>query len=207
MDGLLLDTERVALDVFAKTIEAAGFEWAPGVGMQLIGRNANDGDKILSNHYGQSFDIKTIRQDFLLAYEQHIKLEGVKLKPGATEILLALEDALIPCAVVTSSRRRLTDLKLEKSGLRQFFAEQICGDEIKQGKPFPEGYLLAAEKLHVPPEQCLVLEDSGPGVQAGMAAGMTAWWIPDTTVASVNQAPAEVTRFDDLFAVKQCLFE
>ena len=207
MDGLLLDTEAIALSVFAEAIERANFEWSPAIGQQLIGRNAHDGDQILTNHYGPQFDVKTIRENFIEAYEKHLHDHEVPKKPGAEDLLVELQRRQLPRAVVTSSRRRLTDLKLIKSGFAKFFSVQICGDEIKQGKPDPEGYLLAAKQLNIQPERCLVLEDSAPGIQAASAAGMTAWWVPDQKVQSVDQAPQSIVRCVDLHEVKQRLFE
>lgn len=206
MDGLLLDTEGMSLSVLSATVEKAGFVWSAEVGRQLIGRNAQDGDEVMRQHYGFSFDVKQIRQNFIQAYEQHIRNEIVPHKAGAESLLKVLQSKQVLRALVTSSRRRLTDLKLAKSGLAKYFPVQICGDEISRGKPDPEGYLLAAEKLGVEPDKCLVLEDSMPGIRAAIAAGMSAAWIPDQHAGLVEEPANGVLRFSDLLAVQQHLF-
>lgn len=206
MDGLLLDTERIALNLFAQTIEQAGFRWSDSVGMQMIGRNGQDADALLTSHYGPSFAVAEIRIAFLQKYQAHLLQHGVPLKTGARKILQALSQRDIPRALVTSSRRRLTDLKLRSAAISGYLPVQICGDEIDKGKPDPQCYLLAAQRLGVPAARCLVLEDSAPGIEAALTAGMTAWWVPDKSppVKSLLDRGARV--FDSLEQVHDRLF-
>ena len=203
MDGLLLDTEAVALKILAATIENAGFTWSPAVGQRMLGRNGRDGDAILSEHYGEEFNVKRIRAEFMRQYEQHLREDGVALKKGALNLLRYLESKHIPRALVTSSRRSLTELKLQKSGIAEYFEIEVCGDELSKGKPDPEGFLLAAQKLDVPPEQCLVLEDSAAGIQAALTAGMVAWWVPDQKPATKDLIDQGAIVYSDLVSVEQ----
>ena len=85
----------------------------------------------------------------------------------------------IPLAVASSSRRERLDRTLARAQLDTIFAVSVAGDEIARGKPAPDIFLLAAERLGAPPSSCLVLEDSAPGVRAALAAGMTAIMVPD----------------------------
>lgn len=203
MDGLLLDTETIALSVLAATIEGAGFTWSPAVGQRMLGRNGRDGDAILSEHYGVEFDVKRIRAEFMRQYERHLRDHSIALKKGALNLLRYLESNRILLALVTSSRRSLTKLKLQKSGIIKYFTVQVCGDELCNGKPDPEGFLLAAEKLDVPPEQCLVLEDSAAGIQAALSAGMAAWWVPDQKPATKDLIDRGAIVYSDLIGVEQ----
>jgi HAD superfamily hydrolase (TIGR01509 family) len=78
----------------------------------------------------------------------------------------------VPLAVASSSRRERLDRTLARAGLDGLFAVSVAGDEIEHGKPAPDMFLVAAERLGVAPAECVVIEDSAPGVQAGLAAGM-----------------------------------
>ncbi|MBN1378368.1 MAG: HAD family phosphatase [Gammaproteobacteria bacterium] len=206
MDGLLLDTEKIALHLFAETIEKAGYKWSEEVGLQMIGRNGQDADALLSAHYGTGFSIVEIRIAFLKSYQEHLLEKGVPVKDGARELLNELRRNKIPCALVTSSRRRITNLKLQGAALEQYFPVQICGDEVSKGKPDPQCYLIAADKLGLSANKCLVLEDSAPGIEAALAAGMTAWWVPDKIPATSELQKRGAMVFVDLGQVRTSLF-
>jgi HAD superfamily hydrolase (TIGR01509 family) len=88
----------------------------------------------------------------------------------ALETLAELRARAVPVAVASSSPRERLDRTLARVGLA--FGVTVAGDEIEHGKPAPDMFLEAARRLGVPPERCAVVEDSPPGVQAGIAAGM-----------------------------------
>jgi HAD superfamily hydrolase (TIGR01509 family) len=90
----------------------------------------------------------------------------------AVEAARELRRRGIPVAVASSSPRDRLDRTLSRAGLLDAFDVVVAGDEVTNGKPAPDMFLLAAERLGVPPERCIVIEDSPPGVQAGVAAGM-----------------------------------
>ncbi len=91
--------------------------------------------------------------------------------PGLIELLAALEQANIPKAIATSSRRSFTQRILGKFGFESRFKFLLTGDDVQEGKPHPEIYLKAAERLAVTPAKMLVLEDSQNGCRAAIAAG------------------------------------
>jgi sugar-phosphatase len=101
-------------------------------------------------------------------YEE-TQLEGILAVPGATQVARALENH--PWAIVTSAWRTLAEIRLIAAGL-PLPKVIVPVDEIRNGKPHPEGYLLAAEQLGVTPDECLVFEDTRPGIEAGVNAGM-----------------------------------
>jgi HAD superfamily hydrolase (TIGR01509 family) len=78
----------------------------------------------------------------------------------------------VPVAVASSSPRERLQRTLGRAGLLDAFDVVVAGDEVAHGKPAPDMFLLAAERLGVEPSACVVIEDSPPGVQAGIAAGM-----------------------------------
>jgi HAD superfamily hydrolase (TIGR01509 family) len=95
-----------------------------------------------------------------------------------------------PLAVASSSPRERLDRTLAAAGYA--FATTVAGDEVEHGKPAPDMFLLAARRLNVPPARCVVVEDSGPGVAAGVAAGMPTLGIRREPRADLSAADAVV---------------
>ena len=112
------------------------------------------------------------------AYEEADKLIKGDDLPG---LLDRIAGAGIERAVASSSEREAVEHDLALAGILDKFSEFVCGREVKRGKPNPDIYLVAASKLGVAPERCLVVEDSPHGVRAGHAAGMDVVLIPDIT--------------------------
>jgi len=92
--------------------------------------------------------------------------------------------ARYPLALASGSERAVVEAVLQLRGLRRFFSAVVCGSEVPQGKPAPDIFLRAAELLGAEPRECWVIEDSKPGVAAGLAAGMQ-------VIAITNTHPAE----------------
>ncbi|MGW7342582.1 HAD-IA family hydrolase [Streptomyces sp. NPDC054854] len=110
--------------------------------------------------------------DRLMATEE----EAMRPYPDAADVLHALT---MPWAVVTSSRREATRLRMERLGL-PVPRVRVCAEDVQSGKPSPDGYLAAAEQLGVDPRHCVVVEDSPAGIQAGRAAGCTVYAVTTT---------------------------
>ena len=111
---------------------------------------------------------------------------GVKPIPGAVDLVDALAGR--PWAVVTSASRSLAEDRLKVAGLWRG-VPLIGADDVVAGKPSPEGYLLAARMLGVPPQECVVIEDAPAGVTAGIRAGMTIVGVATTHPASALDTP------------------
>lgn len=101
-------------------------------------------------------------------YEE-AQLEGTRALPGAAQLVHALQR--YPWAIVTSAWRTLAEARVIAAGL-PLPKVIVTVEETRNGKPHPEGYLLAAERLGVVPNECLVFEDTRPGIEAGVNAGM-----------------------------------
>jgi HAD superfamily hydrolase (TIGR01509 family) len=114
-----------------------------------------------------------------------LRAEGLPVMPGLHRLVDHLNEQGIPWAVATSSRRHYALDVLAQLGLTDTCCAVAAGNEVKQGKPAPDIYLLAAERLKVTPKQCLALEDSVPGGRAAIAAGMSLAAVPNghTTMA------------------------
>jgi mannitol-1-/sugar-/sorbitol-6-phosphatase len=97
--------------------------------------------------------------------------EGILAVPGAAEVLYTLQKQNHPWAIVTSARRKLAEARVIAAGL-PLPRVIVPVDEVRKGKPDPEGFHHAAEQLGVAPGECMVFEDTRPGIDAGLAAGM-----------------------------------
>lgn len=189
MDGLMLDTERISLACWQQAAEAHGYQLDPAIGIGMVGLNSRDSARWIRETLGDDFPVDRIndtsRQLYLEAFER-----GIPTKSGLFELLDWLDEAGIPKAVATSTRRSFAEKKLGQVGILQRFQHTVCGDEVTQGKPAPEIFLRAAAGLGVDAATCLVLEDSDPGVRGALAAGMRVIQVPD-----IRPPHAEVRAF------------
>lgn len=180
MDGLLLDTERLAHDSFVET--AKGFDIGHALAspkfMELIGRNWIENVRQLSGFFTNDAMIAEFRAAWDIKFAALLE-EGVPLRPYAAEVITALVANGTTMAVVTSSNTARARHKLERVGLLDAFVTVIGGDVVPAHKPDPAPYLMGAEAVGVDPQHCAAFEDSDPGVQSATAAGCTVWQIPD----------------------------
>ena len=164
MDGTLVDSTQV--------VELAWGRWATRHNIPL--------KEVLSFSHGRP-TIATLdhflpgadHSDDLreLADFEETQTEGILAVPGAAEVLHSLQTQRHPWAVVTSAWRKLAESRVTAAGL-PLPTVIVPIDEIQNGKPDPEGFLDAARQLGVAPEDCVVFEDTRPGIEAGLRAGM-----------------------------------
>ncbi len=130
-----------------------------------------------------------------MARYEETELGGILAVPGAIQIVSALSKH--PWAIVTSAWRTLAETRVAAAGL-PIPKVIVPVDEIRNGKPDPEGFLCAAERLGVPPEECLVFEDTRPGIEAGINAGMQVVGILTTLPASQLRHRPLIRDFRDV---------
>ncbi len=105
-------------------------------------------------------------------YRDLVRQHGIEPLPGIRDLLAALHQAAIPCAIGSSTERANLDLLLDLMDLRKFFRVIVSGEEVTHGKPDPSIFLLAAQRLGVAPHDCVVIEDALVGLEAARRAGM-----------------------------------
>ena len=120
-----------------------------------------------------------------------VRQHGVRILPGVQSLLQSLNGAGIPCAVGSSTHRENIDVISALTGLGSFFRAVVTGEDVSQGKPDPEVFLKAAERLGVLPAQSVVFEDALVGVEAAKRAGMT-------VIAVATTHPLEALQNADL---------
>ena len=179
MDGLVLDTEKLYTRFWQEAACACGYPMTKeqALGMRSLNRGA--GLSKMQSYFGPDVDYDFIRQKRIELMDAFVEKEGVTLKPGIHELLAFLKERGIKTAIATSSPMERTVLYLTSVGLQNSFDELVSGYMVERGKPEPDIYLYAAEKLGVKPEECMVLEDSPAGILAAHRAGCMPVMIPD----------------------------
>lgn len=178
LDGLLIDTERLAIAAGYEALDALGQPRLPGLLEGLIGKDEATGARIVAARYGAHFPLHAFAQSWSALFQARLA-DGIPLRPGADTLLDRLADLGLPRAVATSSRRASALRKLDLTGLTAHFATIVTFDCIANPKPAPDPYLEAARRLSVAPARCIAFEDSDTGAAAARAAGMTVVQVPD----------------------------
>lgn len=205
-DGLMFDTERPV----AKGWEVAGKEFGYDVNEEFLatvrGRSVAEIKEMFAARYGKDapFDAMNLRKR-AYCYEL-LDREGTPVKKGLKQLLAYLKSRSLPMAVATSSSREWTERNLKDSGTQNYFDVLVYGDMVARSKPSPDIFLLAAKKLGVAPERCIVLEDSIQGNRAAIAGGFLSVMVPDLTLPDSELAGKLTACCDSLLDVVK-LFE
>ena len=128
-------------------------------------------------------------------YREILRREGIQPLPGVVALLEDLRAQGFPCAIGTSTPRANVECVLEITGLAGFFRDVASAEDVTRGKPDPEVFLKAAEKLGVEPSACVVIEDAMVGIRAAKAAGMKALAVT-TTHPTESLAPEMPDRIE-----------
>jgi len=167
LDGVLVDSAAATSRAWAVWGARRGID---GAGIQAVNHGRPARDVVAEHVPASALDAEAA---FLLAAEVS-DTRGVLALPGAADVL-----ALGVVAIATSCTLPLAEARLAAAGLAPPEV-LVTSDQVESGKPAPDSYLLAAERLGVDPAACLVLEDAPSGVAAGRAAGMTVWAVTTT---------------------------
>lgn len=178
MDGLLFDSERIGIIEMIQSAAEQGFSVLPEHVKLTLGVTVAAGRQVYARYY-PGLDYDRMHDTFVERMCALAKKGQMPLKEGALELLNALKEKGIPCAVASSSPEELIRTYVENAGLLPYFDLLISGNAVAHSKPAPDIFLAAAEKLQADPARCIVLEDSYNGVKAGRAAGCTVIMVPD----------------------------
>ncbi|NLK94367.1 MAG: HAD family phosphatase [Clostridiales bacterium] len=179
MDGLMLDTESITFICYKEAFREYGYDMDKEFYKTLIGRNIKGTKECVLESYGSDFDFDSIYEEIDKKNDEYIKRNGVEIKKGLIELLKYLKDNNYKIAVATSTIREQAKELLESVGVINYFDGMVCGDDVINSKPDPEIFIKAASEINVHPKECMVLEDSGAGIEAAYLAGMVPINIPD----------------------------
>ena len=205
MDGLLFDTEKVFNKAWQTLADSRGLILDLRMLDQLRGTSGKQMLKIINNYWPEE-DEKILMEEVFKVAEVLLK-EYVPIKPGAVELLNFLQKSSVPMAIATSSPRYLVERNLQVTGFDKFFEAIVCREDIHNGKPDPEIFLKAAEKLKKNAQECIVLEDAVHGVKAGLNAHFKTFMIPDLIQPDEEILNSDVLILKDLNQVIDVLIK
>jgi len=175
MDGTIVDTEPYWIAAEYALVDSFGGTWSDELAFSLVGNALPTSAEILRGH-GVALEpddiIERLTSEVTRACQR-----VMPWRPGARELLAALGDDGVPCALVTMSYLALAQTVVNALPVN-CFATLVTGDQVVDGKPHPEAYLLAAARLHADPAQCVAIEDSPTGIASAEAAGCVVVAVP-----------------------------
>ncbi|MGI8306723.1 HAD family hydrolase [Saccharopolyspora hattusasensis] len=201
MDGVLVESEHLWERMWAKFAAARGKTWTVEQTRQVQGMSAPEWSAFLADFSATSDSAAETER--LVVDDMIAALDGgeIELLPGAEKMVTEVA-ARAPIALASSAPRRLIDAVLGRHGLTRHFSATVSSAEVPKGKPSPDVYLSAADKLGQHPQHCLAVEDSSNGLRAAAAAGMTVVAIPNSDYPPAEDALAKAsyiaTDLDDV---------
>jgi len=198
MDGLMFDTETLAIDGWISAGRQFGWPMTSAMVINTIGISRPDTEKYLQETLGPGFDYARLSQAMEDYMDAHVAEYGVPLKPGLLDLLTYLKDNGFLLAVASSSPIDHIHHLLERAEVGHFFSAVISADMVTNGKPAPDIYQAACSALELDPSQCLALEDSLAGIRSAHAAGLRPIMIPDLIPPDESVAELVFAQYQQL---------
>lgn len=171
-DGVLVDSEPIALEVLIEALKQQGVEIDhEGASERFLGRSLAHLAQSVEAEFGVEIDATFLAQMREALYRRF--RSDLKPIPGIAEVMQALGDCGLSWCVASSSQKERVELSLTVTGIIDYFSPHIfSATMVKNGKPAPDLFLHAAAAMGVAPQNCIVVEDSPAGIQAARSAGM-----------------------------------
>lgn len=199
LDGLLLDTEVIWQRAEEELFAAHGAVFSREDKMRVIGTSFEHTAAFFAERLGEPPERGAELVDEMIEM-MHVALQrDVAGRPGALELVARLRGR-VRLGLASNSPRRLVDAALRTAGLTNVFEAIVTSDDVPHAKPAPDMYLLACERLGVPPAEALALEDSASGVAAAKAAGLTCIAVPQYAETDVSAADRVLDSLAELLA-------
>ena len=179
MDGVLINSEPVSKQAFAKAFAVVDIEFTEDMYQKILGRSLRDIEQFLAEYYQSdqlAAKIIEIREE---EFAQHYRDHPVAVKTGVFELLDCLDSRKMKKAVATSAKQSIAEGLLKQSGLLNRMDAHCYGSEVKEAKPNPALFLKAASRLGISPEQAYVIEDSQSGIIAANRGGFVPIYVPE----------------------------
>lgn len=216
MDGVVIDTQLSIVAFWRRLASTYHVHLTQeAIDQHISGRSASHTITALL----PSLDDEELQSIYRALHEYEAGLQYQEVR-GVEAFLQELKQSHIPIALVTSASRWKVEIVLQQLGIASLFNVQVTGDDIRESKPAPDSYLLAASRLGKDPQTCVVFEDAVNGVRAALAAQMAcvgvlttapacflkdagaSYTIPDFTAVRVQPAPAYGQEADTRFLLQ-----
>ncbi|WP_027728609.1 HAD family phosphatase [Treponema sp. C6A8] len=212
LDGTLIDTEKYFRICWPRAFQHFGYSLSDEQALSLRSLGRPYAPQYMKELSGDpNFDYKAVRSYREKLMEEMIAERGLQLRPGAKEILHFLKENKILRAIATASPIERSMRYLEKLDIANEFDNLISATMVEHGKPAPDIYQYACQKLALPPEDCLAVEDSPNGVLSASRADCKVCMVPDqdqpdeelssllfAKVPSLNEIAQVITKENNL---------
>lgn len=203
MDGTLLDTEQMYRSCWMELAAEYGQQPNAAFPRAVAGTNGEQMRAVIAQYY-PDVDAGQFMQDCIERVKNRIA-HAVPKKEGMDEILEFLHQKGVKIAVASSSSVAQIEKNMTLAGAMPYLDAIVGGDEVVDGKPAPDIFLLAAERLGVSPQDCYVFEDGINGVRAGVAAACDTIMIPDGSFPTDEMYQICVGVYSSLRAAQQAI--
>lgn len=201
LDGTLVDTEKLYRMYWPKALAHFGYDLPDERALKLRSLGRPYAPQQFREWYGESFDYPAVRAYRKEIIEEHIAKHGIEAKPGARELVEALTRQGVTVCIATATDPERTERYLALAGLAGLFPTIISATMVEHGKPAPDIYRYACERLGFAPEECIAVEDAPNGVISAYRAGCRVVMIPDQTEPDEEIIPMLYARADSLAEV------
>ena len=200
MDGLIVDTENIYYNTYNQTLNELGIDIPREGYVSCVGHPVENNSADAVERYDLPIRPEDFHEAWMTRFETAISdPDQIDLMPGFLDLLSHLQNKHYKLGIASSTPRQRMRTTLQNgvlphvnaSTLHDIFGAIFSGSDVTHTKPDPEIYLKTAAKLNVPPETCVVFEDSSAGVQSGKAAGMTVFAVPNFFTAHQNHDNAD----------------
>jgi HAD superfamily hydrolase (TIGR01509 family) len=204
MDGLIFDTEGVCKKSWQHAAREQGLDLSDAFYQHFIGVQDIDCESLLEVEFAEKLNMARFKRvrDLLLAVERE---KDSAYKSGFEALFFELINRGFKCALVTSSALPLVQHHFSGCDYLSLFDALITSEQVKNGKPAADCYLMACAQLHLSPAECLVLEDSNNGMRSAIGAGCHAIMIPDLQQPDRDVAQQATAVLSNLLEVRQFL--
>ena len=198
MDGVLFNTERIYTQSEYEAAKQIGVPMAREYPTKFCGMNSKLINEILAQDYGPDFDVPHFRRLAKKISMARIEAEGLAVMPHVEKTLLWLRDNRIKTSVASSTKTDIVQDFLARAGFAPYFDAVVGGDQVENGKPHPDIFLFAAQRLGLVPQHCVAVEDSYNGIRSAFAAGCVPVMVPDMLPATDEMREKATAILQDL---------
>jgi HAD superfamily hydrolase (TIGR01509 family) len=205
MDGVLFDTERLAIKCWDWVGEQVGLGKVGYMVHKTMGRTTSESVKIFEKEFGSKFNNDNFQKHIKIFNENYFNEHGVPKKEGLISILKYLKENGYKTAVASSSSRKSVMHHLNDANITSYFDTIICGDMVTKSKPEPDIYITACNALGEKSENCYAVEDSRAGIWSAYNAGCKTIMIPDLYIADDETNNVIFKKFENLTKFQEYL--
>ena len=179
MDGVILDTEKLYVRFWCEAANFYGYPMERRHALSIRSMARPFAIEKLKGYFGEDFDYYAVHDKRIELMDKYIEENGIEAKKGAKALLSYLKDNGYRVALATATGIERTEKYLKQQELYEFFDEIVCASMVEHGKPEPDIYVYAAEKIGLKPQECIALEDSQNGIKSASSAGCKTVMVPD----------------------------